>query len=268
MREKECNNIESDLIFEKCKKICENCVNSCKKTPISNEKIGKFKICKNKFNNAEIEKKLTNRQQFDNCECAKMLFGFARKIGEASVSQFERVKLFHVVVAFLEENCDGVVSKEARRILEHEWMRVLLNTYDALPNLVHLIEGIIDDRAYARTLGLGLNVFKENTYSQVEQILKFLERKRNLIELYDLLKNAMGLLSEKSKQMAKIRFFEHKSAQVSALELGLGSRTVQRRTERLLDEMRALSHRFGFDANILLWKLGDKEPWMLNWFRL
>ena len=258
---------DCEAIFQKCNILCQNCVDSAQKHSILPMKNGKQKTA-TKTNYEKNQDQLTPLQRLNKCQTAQALLGYAKEYEAIAETQLERVETYHIAVSYIEQNCDGVVAAEARRQLEHEWMRVLLQTHDALPNLVKIIEDIVDDRALAKTLGLGLNVFKENTYNQVEQMLRFLDRKRNLKELYESVETALGLVSDKSKEMARIRYIEHKSAAEAAAELGLGQRTVQRRTERLLDEMRSLAFVCNIEPEKLLWSLGRDEPWMLKWFRM
>lgn len=254
-------------VFTKCNNLCKNCSNYTLKHTILPMKNGKQVFSENKNKTRNITQNAANAANFK-CGVLSQLFACARKFEKEAATQFDRVEPFHVAVRALEQNCGGKIASSARDALEHEWMRVLLYTHDALPNLIKILEDIIDDRALAKTLGLGLNIFKESTYDQVEQMLKMLERKRNLNELYFAVEDMIACLSDKSKKMIEIRFLERKSAAEAAEMLGLNERTVQRRTERLLDEMTFLAPKYSLTADELLFRLGNKEPWMLNWFRL
>ena len=263
-------NLDFENVLAECNFLCSKCDNSLQKQtilPMKNGNVSNFQSL-DKLSKVKPFGLNTSALRFNDCQAANALFDCARNLASISNSQFERVENFHVAVSCIEENCSGPVASEARRLLEHEWARVLLFTHNALPNLSKILGDIVDDRALARTIGLGLNVFKENTFTQVEQMLNFIERRRSLNALYNLVNDCLDELSAKSKETANLRFFKRKSAAQAATLLNVSLRTVQRRTERLLDEMRAVMPSHGLDINKLLWWLGKSEPWVLEWFRL
>lgn len=246
-----------DNIFDGCTQFCQNCPKCIHKTPILPSK------------SAFGDK---NRQNLPNgmylCRTMMLLSEVSKYHNITYKNQFDRVVFYYVVRQFLREHCDGQPVKDYEKHISREWAQVVLYVYSALPNICKMIEDVVDERALARSLDLGLNRFNQNTYTQVNNILEFLDRKNRMTNLHIRASRAIAELPPKLKETAEIRFFERKSTAEAAEKLQISLRTVQRRTEKLLDEFVPLMKKYGLDDRNLLFEVGKFEPWMLEWFRL
>ena len=251
-------NKDFDKIFDSCAEICQNCTNCAHKCSILPPK------------STSLNKIRQTMSSFDKlCPCkTMMLLSRAGKINNMTTqTNFERVKFFYATKLFLKEHCSGDVAKIYEKKIDREWAQVVLFTYMALPNICKIIEDVIDQKALARSLNLGLNVEHENTFKQVNNMLDFLDRKTRMTNLHVRATRAISELPAKLKETAEMRYFERKSALEMAEKLQISLRTAQRRTEKLLDEFVPLLKKYGLDSKHLLFEIGRTEPWMLQWFK-
>ena len=247
-----------DNVFNTCIGICQNCPYCLQKYPISPSKPTK------------TNKNVQNVTKFyDRCPCkiASILAQTAKTNSALAKTNFERVKFFYVVQLFLEQNCAGKMLEAYTHKMEHEWAQVVLSTYNTIPNICKMIEGLVDELALARSLDLGLNKHNQNTFKQVDNILTYLDRKQRMENMHIKASRAFAELSKKSKEILEMRFFERKTALEAAEKLQITLRSSQRRTEKALDEFVPLMKNFGLDAKNILFEIGKFEPWMLEWFR-
>ena len=232
-----------------CAKNCQNCINFCQK-PDKKLQNGFFSI------NGKV------------CDTMLLLSQIASINLLSSTSQFERIKYYFDIKSFFDECCLGNLGKNYSKKFDREWAQVVLYTYNSVPNICKMIEDVVDERALARSLSFGLNVYNENTFAQAETILNFIDRKTKLVNFYVRAKRAVDELDAKLFETAKIRFFERKNVVQMSEKLKVSVRTCQRRTEKLLDDFSLIMKRYGLDAQSLYFDIGKTEPWMLEWFRL
>lgn len=254
--------IDYEYLFEGCRNFCQNC-SFCRQNNI-------FSPQKSTFCGGDKFEKYTPKvDQKHLCPCVRAVLEAGRANAKFVPTQFERVKFFHIGAAFLRGVCEGAGSEVYHKILREEWARVLLYTYRAMPNLVKVIEGIVDEKAHNKTCGFGLNAQNENTYTQTDRILFYLHRKHNLVAIHARVRAAVRELSAPSRELAKIKFFDQKSTVETAKRLGLAVRTVQRRAQKCCEEFVPLAEKYGLLPDNMLYALGEGgESWALDWFRL
>ena len=186
----------------------------------------------------------------------------------SSDTQLERIKYYYAVREFLREYCIGFPKERYTKKYDREWAQVALYTYCSLPNICTMIEGVVDERAQAKSQNYGLNKYNENTEQQATTIIGLIDRKERMINMHIKFSRVLDELPEKLAETAKMRYFERENTRETAKKLQISERTCQRRNDQLLEEIVPLMRKYSIDSNDILRDVAQFEPWMMEWFRL
>jgi len=248
-----------DQVFEACRGFCHNCTKCvhnfayfAQNPPITDIRLRRMRFAK------------------EDCKCPTMqAFAQISVVNNLSFdTQFERIKYYLAVRQFLEENCEGFPRKRYTKKYDREWAQVALYTFSSLPNICQIIEGLVDERAQAKSQNFGLNMYNENTEQQANTIISLIDRKTRMINMHIKVSRVLADLPDKLLEAAKIHYFERKNIPEMSEKLHISPRTCQRRNDQLLEEVAFLMKKYGIDSDDLLFGVAQFEPWMMEWFRL
>lgn len=126
-----------------------------------------------------------------------------------------------------------LTAKEKFRL----WIKTLLSSIKIFPEILKTIDKIIEIQA--TTISFMTDVYNSScsTFSQAEQIIDLSERKQSVLNIYLMLQSILKNTEEDDHEFLEKKFLDRLSINELAEEYGVSTRTIYRRTERILDSI-------------------------------
>lgn len=152
---------------------------------------------------------------------------------------------------------------EAKRTQLDIYVKTLFEIYRTLPNVIKILDQIIESRASNAMISNGLF---SSTYDEIEKVIELSERKDKLLNLYFIADGMMKMLSEKQRKFANIKFIKKHTTETIAEELGTTKRSVYRCANSIIKQLCLKMLEKKWDSKFIAFQIGENEKWIENIF--
>ena len=146
------------------------------------------------------------------------------------------------------------------------YARVLLDTYRTIPNVIKILDNIIQSRA-STISPIGPTGFSYNAFDEVEKVISLTERKEKLLNLYIISKKMLDSLSPADKDFAVKKFIQKHNSDDLATILNLNKRNIFRKSNSVITKLCYYLLSQNWTADFLEMQIGDNEPWIKDLFK-
>lgn len=153
--------------------------------------------------------------------------------------------------------------EEAQKTQLNIYVKTLIEAYRTLPNVIKILDQIIESRASNAMLSSGLF---SNTFDEIEKVIELTERKDKLLNLYFIADNMIKMLNEKQKKFVVMKFIKKRSVDSIAEELGTTKRNVYRNANSIIKFLCLKMLERKWDSNFIRFQIGENEHWLDNIF--
>lgn len=153
--------------------------------------------------------------------------------------------------------------EEAKKTQLDIYVKTLFEIYRTLPNVIKILDQIIESRASNAMISNGLF---SSTFDEVEKVIELSERKDKLLNLYFIADNMMKMLSEKQRKFATIKFIKKHTTETIAEELGTTKRSVYRSANTIIKQLCLKMLEKKWDSKFIAFQIGENEKWIENIF--
>lgn len=165
--------------------------------------------------------------------------------------------------------CRNMSNKEklwekAQKTQLHLYVKTLLEAYRTLPNVIKILDQIIEKRASSAMLACS-GIFS-NTYDEIEKVIELSERKDKLLNLYIITDNMLKMLSEKQRKFVIMKFVKKRNIDAIAEELKITKRNVYRNANNLIKQLCIKMLERKWDSDFIALQIGKNEVWLENIF--
>lgn len=168
--------------------------------------------------------------------------------------------------AIFDKSC-RIVSKlskekmweEAQKTKLNIYVKTLLEAYRTLPNVIKILDQIIESRASNAMLSGGLF---SSTYDEIDKVIELSERKDKLLNLYVICDNMLRMLPEKQRKFAIMKFVKKRSIESIAEELGTTKRSVYRSANNIIKLLCIKLLERNWDTKFIEFQIGENEHWL------
>lgn len=142
------------------------------------------------------------------------------------------------------------------------WVKTLISVHDVLPNIIKLIDKMVEANAASATNGSAIfGDHRYGTFGQVQQILDMEERKLSLINLYKLIEEMTRSLPQKYAEFLNLKFYKHKKMQYIAEELEIDERTAFRWSHSVINLLVEFCEKNNW-TEMFFMSQTHHEPWL------
>lgn len=152
--------------------------------------------------------------------------------------------------------------EEAQKTKLNIYVKTLLEAYRTLPNVIKIIDQIIESRASNAMLGGPFS----STFDEIEKVIELGERKDKLLNLYIIADNMLKMLNEKQRNFAIMKFIKKRNIDAIAEELGITKRNVYRNANNIIKNLCIKMLERKWDAKFISFQIGENERWLENIF--
>lgn len=146
------------------------------------------------------------------------------------------------------------------------YIKVLLEAYKSLPNIINIIDRIIEKRASSImpvTTIYGSNYF--NTFSEMNKVIDLTDRKDKLLNLFVIIENLLDSLNDNDRKIAVLKFVQKNTTEEIAKEMKTTDRTIYRRTNKIIEKLAIYMLKQNWTSEFLKSQIGN-EPWIKELF--
>ena len=127
--------------------------------------------------------------------------------------------------------------KEDYALKMKAYVKALLSVYSTLPNIINIVDGIIEKRATSSISLTSVYSGSAHTYNQIEKMIDMSERKCKLLNIFSLTKEFLSEMNERDYEIVDLRFFRRKKVSDISERLELDERTIFRKINKILDSV-------------------------------
>lgn len=168
--------------------------------------------------------------------------------------------------AIFDKSCRNVskLSKEkmweeAQKTKLNIYVKTLLEAYRTLPNVIKILDQIIESRASNAMLSSGLF---SSTYDEIDKVIELSERKDKLLNLYVICDNMLRMLPEKQRKFAIMKFVKKRNIESIAEELGTTKRSVYRSANNIIKLLCIKLLERNWDTKFIEFQICENEHWL------
>lgn len=145
------------------------------------------------------------------------------------------------------------------------WIKTLISIQSNLPEIIKSVDKIIEVNASSLSFISDIYNTQKGTYAQVEKVIDLTERKNKLLNLYLISKNLLTGLAEEERTFLKRKFVYNWTAEELAIDYQVSTRTVFRRTEKLLEKIYEFTKRKNWSLSFIISQVKN-ESWIFEKF--
>lgn len=153
--------------------------------------------------------------------------------------------------------------EEAQQTNLNIYVRTLLEAYRTLPNVIKILDQIIESRASNAMLSSGLF---SSAYDEIDKVIELSERKDKLLNLYVITDNMLRMLPEKQRKFAIMKFVKKRSIESIAEEFGTTKRSVYRFANNIIKTLSLKLLEKKWDSKFIEFQIDENEHWIENIF--
>ena len=139
------------------------------------------------------------------------------------------------------------------------WVKTLLSIFGSLPNIIRLIDSIINKNA---TNPFGNNMY-DSTMGQIDRVINLYDRKNKLLNIYLLIKKMIEGASEEEKRLISFKFVNKITIPAMAQKFNCTERNVFRKVNNMVDKLTASTIERGWTICFIETQVLG-EPWIME----
>ena len=117
------------------------------------------------------------------------------------------------------------------------WIKTLFASYSTLPEIIKTVDRIIELQASSTAFVNDIYNVQKSAFDQMEKVINLGERKKNLVNIYIMVGELYKSLDNESVEIIEKKYLYNYSTEALARDLGLSSRTIYRRIDKIIDEV-------------------------------
>lgn len=125
--------------------------------------------------------------------------------------------------------------KDYEKIKMQAWVKALFTVYPSLPNIIDVIDNIIETRASSAISFSSIYNGANSTYKEIEKVIDMSERKCKLLNIIALIREILSSLSMAEYEIVDMKFFRRMKTGTIADRLEIEERSVFRRINRTIE---------------------------------
>ena len=126
---------------------------------------------------------------------------------------------------------------EEKEIKMKAYAKALLTIYPTIPNIVQIVDNIVEKRATTSISLSSIYSGTNHTYKQFEKVIDMTERKCRLLNIYSLIKEILTPMSLRDYEIVDLKYFRRHKINVIAERLEMDERSLYRRLNKILDSI-------------------------------
>ena len=160
-----------------------------------------------------------------------------------------------------QKNTNEKLIAEAQNSDLFAYIKVLLKAYKNIPNIIAILDKIIEKRATSVIPTASIYGGKFSTYGEIDHVIDLTARKDKLLNLYVLTGEMLSCLESEDKRLLTLKYVKKLSTQDIAASLKVTERTVFRRESSILNKLAICLLKKNWTSMFLQSQIGD-EPWL------
>lgn len=118
------------------------------------------------------------------------------------------------------------------------WVKTMLTIYPTLPNIIKVIDSIVELRATNLTSAYtSSGQLKYSSYDQVDRVIKMMERKSKMLRIHDFVCDLIKPLKKEELRFLKLRFFTRMRIEKLVEVTGISTRSVYRKAHHIISKL-------------------------------
>lgn len=141
------------------------------------------------------------------------------------------------------------------------YIKALLEIYKSLPNIIGIIDKIIENKA---SIISPYNIYGNSylaTYKDIDRLIDMGERKNKLLNLYVIIETLLDSLNDDDRKIAVLKFVQKNTSKEISKEINTTERTVFRKANNVIDKLTSFAIQKNWTASFLKNQIGN-EPWI------
>lgn len=126
---------------------------------------------------------------------------------------------------------------EEKEMKMKAYVKALLTIYPTIPNIVQIVDNIVEKRATTSISLSSIYSGTSHTYKQFEKVIDMTERKCRLLNIYSLIKEILTPMSLRDYEIVDLKYFRRHKINVIAERLEMDERSLYRRLNKILESV-------------------------------
>lgn len=158
-------------------------------------------------------------------------------------------------------NKNKLLLDEARKTNLIVYIKTLLEAYKSLPNIIHTIDKIIENRASTLPTSYIYGDSYLATYRSIDKVIDLGERKNKLLNLYVMIEKLLDSLIDKDRKIIILKYVKKCTTEEIAEETKSVTRTIYRRINSTLEKLATNALKNNWTSYFIKTQIGN-EPWL------
>lgn len=146
------------------------------------------------------------------------------------------------------------------------YVKVLLEAYKSLPNIINIIDRIIEKRASTIPASAVYGTSYYATYSEMNKVIDLSSRKDKLLNMFVMIEKMLDSLSEKDRKIAVLKFVQKTTAEDIAKEMNSAERTIYRTFNKIIEKLAIFMLEQNWTSDFIKKQISKNEPWLEELF--
>lgn len=160
-----------------------------------------------------------------------------------------------------EKNLENQLLTEAKNSDLFAYIKVLLRAYKSIPNIISILDKIIEKRATTIIPTSSIYGGKFSTYGEIDHVINLADRKDKLINLYVMTGEMLSCLENQDKKLLTLKYVKMLTSEEIASALNITERTIFRRVNSALNKLAISLLKKNWTSQFIKSQMGD-EPWL------
>ncbi len=117
------------------------------------------------------------------------------------------------------------------------WLKTLFSAYATLPEVIKTIDKIVEMKASSMSFITDIYNVEGSPLNQYKRVIDLTERKNNLLNVYFMVGELYKSLDTVNVEIIEKKYLYGYSCEEVGRELGLSTRTIYRRIDKIIDEV-------------------------------
>lgn len=146
------------------------------------------------------------------------------------------------------------------------WIKTLLSVHNNIPEVIKAVDKIIEIQASSISFITDIYNTEKSTLNQVEKVIDLSERKNNLLNIYLISQHLFSSVGDDERLFLERKFIFNWTADELAAEYNVSSRTIFRKTEKLIDKIYLSTKRKNWTLKFITLQV-KTESWLNEKFK-
>lgn len=144
------------------------------------------------------------------------------------------------------------------------YIKVLLEAQKSIPNIVKILDKIINQRASTLIPTYAIMGSSCSTYSEINKVIDLSARKNKLLNIYALTESILNYLNKEEQEIINLRFVSSLTIKEISKKVFIPERTLYRTITRIIEKLAINMLNDNLTTKYIKKQLSPKEPWLLE----